>query len=128
MNNLTRLIVASGAGLILGLTASPALAAPSTGAGTNGAQVERFESSDGTIQNHTVARQHAGDQYTTNGRYQEVLGGTTTDWKTQYTVLNRVTKLSSQITTSTEAGVTCRANSLTVIANGDTRRVKEPGC
>ncbi|RJT78374.1 hypothetical protein D6T63_12745 [Arthrobacter cheniae] len=132
MNRLTPLIIACGAGLALALTASPALAAPPTSSGnSNGAQLERRDLSfpDGTYEYHTVTRQHGGYYYTTNSRdqstYQDGDSQSSFDYKTQYTELENVTKLTSQ-STSTENGETCRTNSQFVVANGETRRESPP--
>lgn len=127
MNGLTRLIVASGAGLILALTASPALAAHTDDG--KGAHVERRKLifSDGTYEYHTVTRHHGGYYHTTNARdqwtYLDDNSQSSFDWKTHYTELENVTKLQSQ-TTSTEGGKTCRTNSVSIVANGETRTAK----
>ncbi|MHA7279020.1 hypothetical protein ACX80H_04630 [Arthrobacter sp. MDT2-2] len=128
MNRLTRLILACGAVLTLALTASPALAAPPTFSGnSNGALVERRDLSfpDGTYDYHTVTRQYGGYYYTTNSRdqstFQDGDSRSSFDYKTQYTELENVTKLTSQ-STSTEYGETCRTNSQFVVANDTTRR------
>lgn len=128
MINMTRLILTCGAGLTLALTASPALAAPPTFSGnSNGALVERRDLSfpDGTYEYHTVTRQHGGYYYTTNSRDQSTSqdgdSQSSFDYKTQYTELENVTKLTSQ-STSTEDGETCRTTSQFVIANDATRR------
>ena len=118
MNRLARLVVASGAGLALALTASPALAAPPSDSRSNPAQVEHFESPDGSFEYRQVTRHQSQDYSITNSRDQEVLNGT--DWKKHYIELENASNISSQITT-TEDGVTCRTNSLYVTANGETR-------
>jgi hypothetical protein len=131
MNNLTRLVIASGAGLIFALTASPALAAHTDDG--NGAHVEHRELvfSDGTYEYRTVTRHHGGYYNTTNARdqwtYQDEHSQWSLDSKTHYVELENVTKLSSQ-NTITDNGETCRVSSLYVIANGETRKVKEPVC
>lgn len=132
MNRLTRLLVASGAGLILALTASPASAAPPSESGSNGAQVEHSKSSSpyGTSKFHTVAQQ-LGDSYTINNREQQTLDTGSlqysSDWKTHETARGNMTKFSSH-NTLTENGVTCRMNSLEIVANGETRRDTEEIC
>ena len=131
MNRFTRLAAAAGAALVLALTASPALAAPPTFSGnSNGALVERgdFSFPDGTYEYSTVTRQHGGYYYTTNSRDQSTYEDSDTqasfDYKTQFTELENVTKLTSQ-STSTENDETCRTTSQYVIAKGETRRQGE---
>ncbi|WP_159618114.1 hypothetical protein [Arthrobacter zhaoguopingii] len=123
MKHLTRLVVASGAGLVLAVTASPALAAPSD-PGSNRAQVEHveFSSPDGsfTYERRGVTR-NADGHYTTNTREKTTIGQSSFDYKTHYTVTDKVTKLSSQNTVA-ENGETCRTNSQVVVVNGETRR------
>ncbi|MDQ0676126.1 hypothetical protein QFZ36_003687 [Pseudarthrobacter siccitolerans] len=121
MNRMARSVVASGAGLALALTASPALAAPPSDSRSNGAQVEHFESPDGSLEYRQVIRHQSHDYSITNSRDREVLNGTSTDWKKHYIELENASNISSQITTTTEAGVTCRTNTRYVIANGKTR-------
>lgn len=131
MNNLTRLIAASGAGLILAFTASPALAAHTDDG--NGAHVEQRELSfpEGTYEYRTVTKHHGGYYSTTNARdqwtYQDDTIQSSFDWKTHYNELENVTKLSSQAT-STENGQTCRTNFLYVATRGETRKLKEEFC
>ena len=126
MKRLTRLVVASGAGLALALTASPALAAPPSDPGSNRAQVEHTETSNSdrsyTHEYRGVTRNVDG-HYTTNTRTQISDGESSFDYKTHYILTDNLTKLSSQ-NTFTEDGVTCRANSLVVITNGEMRREK----
>ena len=126
MNRLTRLVVASGAGLALALTASPALAAPPSDPGSNRALVEHTETSNldrsYTYEYRGVTRNVDG-HYTANTRDQMTDGESSFDYKTHYTLTDNLTKLSSQ-NTFTEDGVTCRANSQVVITNGETRREK----
>jgi hypothetical protein len=125
MNRLARLILASGAGLTLALTASPALGEPPSDSGSNSATVERVEYSntDGsTSEYRATTRRHGDDYYTTNSRDQSTYGESSFDDKTQYTELENVTKLTSQSTGPNEDGVTCRTNSQHVTANGETRR------
>lgn len=133
MNHLSRLAAASGAGLVLTLTASPAMAAPPTFPGNdNGAIVEQRELvfEDGTYEYHQVVRHHGGYYNTTNSRdqstYDDGTTQSTSDWKAQYTELENVTKLNSQ-STFTENGETCRTTSQVVYANGDLRRQGEQG-
>ena len=126
MNRLTRLVVASGAGLALALTASPALAAPPSDPGSNRALVEHTETSNldrsYTYEYRGVTRNVDG-HYTANTRDQMTDGESSFDYKTHYTLTDNLTKLSSQ-NTFTEDGVPCRANSQVVITNGETRREK----
>lgn len=126
MNGLTRLIVASGAGLILALTASPALAAHTDD--SKGAHVERRELtfSDGAYKYHTVTRHHGDYYHTTNARDQWTYQDgdiDSFDWKRHYTELENVTILSSQ-TASSKDGETCRTNSQYVWTNDVTRTDK----
>jgi hypothetical protein len=131
MSNLTRFVIGSAAGLILALTASPALAAHTDDG--NGAHVEHRELvfPDGTYEYRTVTRHHGGYYYTTNARdqwtYQDDSLQSSFDWKTHYNELENVTKLSSQAT-STENGETCRTNFLSVVTKGETRKLKEEFC
>ena len=126
MNRLIRLVVASGAGLALALTASPALAAPPSDPGSNRARVEHTETSNSdrsySYEYRGVTRNVDG-HYMTNTRTQIIDGESSFDYKTHYALTDNLTKLSSQ-NTFTEDGVTCRANSLVVITNGETRRDK----
>lgn len=126
MKRITRLILASGAGLTLTLNASPVLAAPPPDTGSKGATVERVEYSepDGSFsfEYHTVTRQHGDGYYSTNSRDQSTSGESSFDYKTQYTELENVTKLSSQSTGPNQDGETCRTTSQHVTANGETRR------
>ncbi|WP_146187614.1 hypothetical protein [Arthrobacter sp. HMWF013] len=134
MNRLTSLFIATGAGLALALTASPAMAAPPSSPDHNGAYVEHRELSfpNGTYENRSVTQHHGGDYYTTISRdqwtYQSINGQSSLEVNAQYTELENVLKLSSQTTASKEDGTTCRSNSLYVIANGDTRMVHDPVC
>ena len=134
MNRLTSLVIATGAGMALALTASPAMAAAPSNPDQNGAYVEHRELSfpDGAYEEtRTVTKHHGGDYYTTNSRTQSTDGTTgeySYDGKSHYTELEDVLKLSSHTTAPTEDGTTCRSNSLYVIANGDTRRVHDPVC
>jgi hypothetical protein len=128
MKHLTRLILTCGAGLTLALISTPALAAPPVSSGnSNGASVERRDLSfpDGTYEYHTVTRHHGGYYYTTNSRDQSTHedgdSQSSFDYRTQYTELENVTKLTSQ-STSTENGETCRTTSQYVFANDATRR------
>lgn len=125
MNRLTRLILTSGAGLTLALTASPALAAPPSDPGSNRANVERVEYNypDGsTYEYRTTTRQHGDGYYTTNSRDKSTYGESSFDYKTQYTELENVSKMTSQSTGPNQDGETCRTNSQSVYANGETRR------
>ncbi len=126
MKRIARLILASGAGLTLTLTATPAMAAPPPDPGSKGTYVERVEYSepDGSfsIEYHTVTRQHGDGYYTTNSRDQTTLGESSFDYKTQYTELENVTKLTSQSTGANQDGDMCRTSSQHVTANGETRR------
>lgn len=126
MNRLTRLVVASGAGLALALTASPALAAPPSGPGSNRAQVEHteFSNPDGSFTHEFRGATRSVDgHYTTNTRDQTTAGQSSFDYKAHYTLTDNVTKLSSQ-STFTEDGLTCRTNSQVVLTNGETRTEK----
>lgn len=125
MNNLTRLVIASGAGLLLAFTVSPASAAPSSHSRSNPAVVEYVEYSnpDGTYtrEYRSVTRYTANEHYTTNSRDQEVINGTSFDYKKHYMLNGKVTKMTSQTTGPDQYGETCRTNSQTVITNGETR-------
>ena len=126
MNRLTRLVAASCVGLALALTASPALAAPTSGSRSNPAQVEHYEynNPDGSSSEFRgVTRYTENEYYTTNARDQITNGGSSFDSKTHYMLNPKVTKLTSQ-NTFTEDGVTCRASSQSVSTNGETRTQK----
>lgn len=126
MNRLTRLVVASGAGLALALTASPALAAPPSDSRSNPAHVEHVEYSfpDGSSYEFRGATRYIENEYyTTNTRDQMIDGESSFDYKTHYMLNPKVTKLTSQ-NTFTEDGVTCRASSQSVSTNGETRTQK----
>lgn len=135
MNRLARLILASGAGLTLALTASPALAAPPSDSRSNPARVEHVESSfpEGSSSEFRGATRYvANEYYTTNTRDQGTLVDndghvSLFDKKTHY-MLNRapkvqVTKMNSQNTT-TENGATCRTNSQFVMTKDETPHAK----
>ena len=122
MNRISRLFVASCAGVALTFTSSPALAAH-TDDGGKGAHVDRYASPDGTTEYHAVTRHLGDDHYITNSRDRQTIGEFSSDNKSQYTVLENVTKLTSQAT-YTE----CRTNSLYIEANGKTRKVTDPAC
>jgi hypothetical protein len=125
MNRLARLVVASGAGLALALTASPALAAPPSD--SRGAYVERSETSSpyGSTDYRTVTRRHSDTFYTINNREQQTFDNGSiqysSDWKTHETNLEKLQKFSSH-NTLTEYGETCRMNSLKVVTNEVIRR------
>lgn len=130
MNRLTRLVVASGAGLALALTASPALAAPPPDSRSNPAQVEHVEYSypDGSSYEYRGATRYIENEYyTTNTREQSTVQGedgqSSFDYKTHYMLNPQVTKLTSQ-NTSTEDGETCRTSSQSVSTRGETRTQK----
>ena len=130
MNSLKRLVIASGAGLALALTASPALAAPPADSGSNPTQVEHVEYSypDGSSYEYRAATRYIENEYyTTNARDQSTVvydgGESTFDYKTHYMLNPKVTKLTSQ-NTFTEFDVTCRASSQSVSTNGETRTQK----
>lgn len=131
MNRMTRLVVATGAGLALALTASPALAAPPSAPGSNPAQVEHteFSSPDGsyTREFRAATRYVDNEHYTTNTRDKETwqIDGSQSsfDYQTHYSFTDNVTKMTSQ-NTFTEYGVTCRTNSQSVTVNGETRTQK----
>jgi hypothetical protein len=123
MYRLTRLVVASGAGLALALTASPALAAPPSDSRSNPAQVEHVEYNypDGSSSEFRGATRYIENEYyTANTRDQAIDGESSSDNKTHYMLNPNVTKMTSQHT-YTEDGVTCRGTSRTVITNGETR-------
>lgn len=123
MNRLARLVVASGAGLALALTASPALAAPPSD--SRGAYVEHSETSSGdgsyTREYRSATQYVSNENYTSNSREQETVGESSFDLKTQYTERENVLKMTSQSTGPNQFGETCRTNSQSVYANEDTR-------
>ena len=126
MNPLIRLVLASGAGLALALTASPALAAPPSDSRNNPAVVEHVEYNfpDGSSMEYRAATRYIENEYyTTNARDQATIGESSFDSKTHYMLNPKVTKLTSQ-NTFTKDGVTCRANSQSVTTNGETRTHK----
>jgi hypothetical protein len=131
MNRLTRCIAASGAGLALALTASPALAAPLSNLHSNPAHVEHVESSfpDGSSSEfHGTTRFIENENYTTNTRDQSTAVGqdgqvSSFDDKTHYMLSPKVLKMNSQYT-FTESGMTCRTNSRSVMTNEVTRTQK----
>ena len=126
MTPLIRLVLASGAGLALALTASPALAAPPSDSRNNPALVEHVEYNfpDGSsMEYRATTRYIENEYYTTNARDQATIGESSFDYKTHYMLNPKVTKLTSQ-NTFTEDGVTCRANSQSVSTNGETRTQK----
>ena len=116
MNRISRLVVASCAGVALAFTASPALAAHTDDG--NGAHVEQRELVflDGTYEYHQVVRHH-GDYYnTTNTRDQwtYVDGDIDSfDWKQHNTELENV-QVSSGQTKSIDGDRTCRTNSVSI--------------
>lgn len=128
MNRMIRLVLASGAGLALALTASPAVAAPPSDSRSNPAQVEHVEYSfpNGSSYEYRGATRVTDEgYYTTNTRDQMTVqsdGGTvsTFDYKTHYMLNDKVTKMNST-STFTEDGDTCRSGSQTVTTNGETR-------
>ncbi|MGC0238261.1 hypothetical protein [Arthrobacter sp. SD76] len=132
MNRISRLFVASCAGVALTFTASPALAAHTDdGAGAH-VEHNEFVFDDGTTYEYRhVVRNHGGYYNTTNSRDQWDSPDESTqyslDWKQHYVELGNVTKLGSQYTT-TENGETCRTTTVFVEANGETRRVKDDLC
>lgn len=125
MNRISRLFVASCAGVALTFTASPALAAH-TDDGGKGAHVEQRELvfPDGTEEYRNVIKHHGDDNITEYARvttdYQYENKQYSFDWNWHYTELENVTMLSSQAT-STENGETCHLKSLSVIAHGQIR-------
>jgi hypothetical protein len=131
MNTFTRLVIASGAGLILALTASPALAANSSDSRSNPAQVEHVEynNPDGTFSEYRGATRYIENEYyTTNTRDRSTVldddGGLASfDDKTHYMLSPQVIKMNSN-NTFTEDGVTCRSSSQFVSTNGVPRTQK----
>lgn len=131
MNRLTSLVIASGAGLALALTASPAMAAPPAESPSNPAVVEHVEYSfpDGsTYEYRGATRFIENEYYTTNTRDQSTVQNldgsqSTFDYKTHYMLSPKVTKMTSQ-NTFTEYGETCSTSSQTVSTNGETRTQK----
>ncbi|MGX1162016.1 hypothetical protein FBY31_3928 [Arthrobacter sp. SLBN-100] len=133
MNRLARLVVASGAGLALALTAAPAQAAPPSDPGSNGAYVERtkYSSPYGSFDYRTVTQQHGENHYVINNREQQTLDNGSnqysSDWKTHEIANEKVSKFSSH-NTLTENGETCRMNSLSVVTNDVIRRDTSDFC
>lgn len=131
MNRLTSLFIATGAGLALALTASPAMAAPPSESPSNPAVVEHVENSysDGSTSEYRGATRFiANEYYTANTRDQSTVQNfdgsqSTFDDKTHYMLSPRVIKMTSH-NTVTEDGETCRTSSQTVSTFGEPRTQK----
>lgn len=124
------MLVASGAGLVLTLTASPAMAAPPTDPGSNRAQVTKSRTSGPNYTDDYRSVSRTGDGHSfTNSRQKVVydddgtINDITIDAKYHSMQNDNVQKSSYQQTT-TRPNQTCRSSGNTVVANGETRTEK----
>lgn len=130
MDRLSRMLVASGAGLALALTASPAMAAPPADSGSNRAQVTKVDRSyEDYSQNLHVVSKEGNGHSTRNVRQQQTFsdadGGNAVsfDQKEHSTQTDNVYATRGK-TKTTYDGEACRSQYRTVVVGGEVRTQK----